>query len=854
MGDDDRRGRSSRPGGRAPWERYPAPDSDDAPRNRRADEPQTSKPITVHDLVQRVDSERIERRRKDEAADKRRKAGESGSGRGRNPQPEDAGRQAGNRGRTTDNTARPATGANRTAGRGNPRAAQPPNPPGRGGSERRVDPRDLAPGAAPRPAAPGPAAPGPTARGQAPTGASGAIPNARGRTPADGNAPGGKPGPDPRTRRPRPEQSATPAAPGRRGPDPKAAPPQPGPAAALREPAAGPRPSAAAAPVVPGTAADPRRVGGASDLRAASKPGSRPEAAATRSGAPVSADVQATTVHRAPAADSPVDRAVAGKAPVAEQVTDQLPMPDDESGTEATASAAPEAVGKPPLSRLAASRQRRRRRARLAARVTTSMCAVLALVMTGVGWNYLRATDNGFTQVSALDENSTDIVDPGGQTGDENFLIVGTDTRAGVDSQLGAGTTEDAEGSRSDTVMLVHIPADRSRVVAVSFPRDLDVSRPECEGWDNDKAKYTDAKFPSAIGDKLNATYALGGPKCLTKVIQKLSGLKISHFVGIDFSGFQSMVDTIGGVEVCTNRPLVDEELGTVLPNPGRQILNGPTALDYVRARHVQGEERSDYDRIHRQQLFLSSLLRSALSSKVLFDIGKLNGFIGAFSSHAFMDNVNTKDLLMLGRSLQKVSAGAITFLTVPTAGTTSYGNEIPRESDIKAIFQAIIDDQPLPGEKKAPEPSKPAQAPAPPQLTAVDPSTVSVQVSNGSGVTGVANTAATKFAADGFQIYNVGNYSGGTIDTTTVRYSAGHEAEAATVASALPGAKLAVASGLGSIVEVALGADFAGTVGTPTAFGSPVPAPAGATDAAATPVTLPSDLEHVNAGDDLCK
>ncbi|MFF0452086.1 LCP family protein [Nocardia africana] len=837
MGDDDRRGRSSRPGGRAPWERYPAPDSDDAPRNRRADEPQTSKPITVHDLVQRVDSERIERRRKDEAADKRRNAGESGSGRGRNPQSDNAARQAGNRGRTTDNTARPATGANRAAGRGNPRGAQPANPPGRGGGERRGDPRDLTPGAPPRPA-------GPAARGKAPTGASGAIPTARGRTPADSNAAGGTPGPDPRTRRPRPEQTATP---GRRGPDPKAAPPAPVPPAAQREPAAGTRP---AAPVVPGTAADPRRPGGASDPRAASKPGSqRPESAATRSGTPVSADAKATAVHRAPA-----DRPATGKAPVAEQVTDQLPVPDDESGAEATASAAPEAVGKPALSRLAASRQRRRRRTRLAARVTTSMCAVLALVMTGVGWNYLRATDNGFTQVSALDENSADIVDPGGQTGDENFLIVGTDTRAGVDSSLGAGTTEDAEGARSDTVMLVHIPANRSRVVAVSFPRDLDVSRPECEGWDNEKAKYTDAKFPAAIGDKLNATYALGGPKCLTKVIQRLSGLKISHFVGIDFSGFQSMVDTIGGVEVCTNRPLVDEELGTVLPNAGRQILNGPTALDYVRARHVQGEERSDYDRIHRQQLFLSSLLRSALSSKVLFDIGKLNGFIGAFSSHAFMDNVNTKDLLMLGRSLQKVSAGAITFLTVPTAGTTSYGNEIPRESDIKAIFQAIIDDQPLPGEKKAPEPSKSAPAPAPPQLTAVDPSTVSVQVSNGSGATGVASTAATKFASDGFQIYNVGNYSGGTIDTTTVRYSAGHEAEAATVASALPGAKLAVASGLGSIVEVALGADFSGTVGTPTAFGSPVPAPAGATEAAATPVTLPSDLEHVNAGDDLCK
>nr|WP_051031080.1 LCP family protein [Nocardia veterana] len=613
------------------------------------------------------------------------------------------------------------------------------------------------------------------------------------------------------------------------------------------------------APTAEPNAPSPRDTAAGAGQRSQPIPGSKRSATpGSRSSAPASA-AQPTAVHRAPAADNPADqRPLAAAAPVAEQVTDQLPMPDDESVGGATSSespAQPETVGKPTLSRLAASRQRRRRRARLAARATTSVCAVLALVCTGVGWNYLRATDNGFTQVSALDENSADIVDPGGQTGDENFLIVGTDTRAGVDSQLGAGTTEDAEGARSDTVMLVHIPADRSRVVAVSFPRDLDVSRPECEGWDNEKAKYTDAKFPAAIGDKLNATYALGGPKCLTKVIQKLSGLKISHFVGIDFSGFQSMVDTIGGVEVCTNHPLIDEELGTVLPNVGRQMLNGPTALDYVRARHVQGEERSDYDRIHRQQLFLSSLLRSALSSKVLFDLGKLNGFINAFSSHAFMDNVNTKDLLMLGRSLQKVSAGAITFLTVPTAGTTSYGNEIPRESDIKAIFQAVIDDQPLPGEKKASEPAKPSQAPAPPQLTAVDPSTVSVQVSNGSGVTGVAGTAATKFASEGFQIYNVGNYSGGTIDTTTVRYSAGHEAEAATVASSLPGAKLTLASGLGSIVEVALGSDFSGTVGTPTAFGSPVPAPAGTTaDASATPVTLPSDLEHVNAGDDLCK
>uniref|UniRef100_UPI0035E3C912 LCP family protein n=1 Tax=Nocardia vermiculata TaxID=257274 RepID=UPI0035E3C912 len=619
-------------------------------------------------------------------------------------------------------------------------------------------------------------------------------------------------------------------------------------------------------PVPPGPAAPPVDPGPAPAATPADPTGAQRAAAGNRAAPPVAGAAQPTAVHLAP--DAPVDRrARGGRAPAADPATDQLlPMPDDESelGTSASVADAEhhhepdtqdDSDDEPPLSRLAASKLRRRRRTRTAARATGSICAVLALLMTGVGWNYLRATDNGFTQVAALDENSADIVDPGGQLGDENFLIVGTDTRAGVDAQLGAGTTEDAEGARSDTVMLVHIPADRSRVVAVSYPRDLDVSRPECEGWDNEKAKYTDTTFEPAMGDKLNATYALGGPKCLTKVIQKMSGLKIGHFIGIDFSGFQSMVDTIGGVEVCTNRPLIDDELGTILAQPGRQKLNGPVALDYVRARHVQGEERSDYDRIHRQQLFLSSLLRGALSSKVLFDLGKLNGFINAFSSHAFMDHVSTKDLLMLGRSMQKMDAGAITFLTVPTAGTTSYGNEIPRESDIKAIFQAIIDDQPLPGEKKAPAaPSSEAPPPpAPPKLQAVDPSTVSVQVSNASGVSGMAGTAATAFAGQGFQIYSVGNYDGGDVDTTTVRYSSGHEAAAATVASSLPGATMEESPDLGSIVEVALGSDFSGTVNAPTEFGSPVTAPDPSAQSA-EPVALPSDLEHVNAADELCK
>ncbi|MGW5145546.1 LCP family protein [Rhodococcus koreensis] len=522
----------------------------------------------------------------------------------------------------------------------------------------------------------------------------------------------------------------------------------------------------------------------------------------------------------------------------------------------AETTAVPQVVGNPGTTRLALNKTRKRKRLRAAGRAVVALVAVVALAGTGIVWGYLRSTEGKFDQIAALDTESTDIVDAVGQTGDETYLIVGTDTRAGASGEVGAGTIDDAEGSRADTVMLVNIPADRSRVVAVSFPRDLDVERPVCQGWDNDSGSYTGETFPAADGDKLNATYALGGPKCLVKVIQKMSGLKIGHFVGMDFAGFESMVNEIGGVKVCTTQPLEDDVLGTVLPQAGTQMLDGKTALNFVRARHVEAEGNGDYGRINRQQRFLSALLRGALSSQVLLNPSKLNGFINAFTRDTFVENIDTKSLVTLGRSLQNVDAGAVTFLTVPTAGTTEWGNEIPRTDDIKAIFRAIIDDEALPGEKRAeplpstaPEPQ--AAPPAPETVQAVDPSSVTVQVSNASGESGLAATVADNLAAEGFQIYNVGNYTG-TSSETVIRFSPGHEAEAATLASSFPGAMLEATTGLGTVVEVALGSSFSGTVQTP----SPIDTPLNVSDVRIgqpEDAEIPADLAVVNAGDTSC-
>ena len=292
----------------------------------------------------------------------------------------------------------------------------------------------------------------------------------------------------------------------------------------------------------------------------------------------------------------------------------------------------------------------RHRRAMLAGRAIAAIMAVLALVLTGGAWQWTATKNNRLNNVAALDPNSRDIVDANAQFGDENFLIVGADSRLGENADMGAGDTSAAEGARSDTVMLVNIPADRKRVVAVSFPRDTAITPMKCEAWDARNGQYgpvldneTETYGPDQVytETKLNSAYAFGGPKCLVKVIQKISGLSINRFMAIDFAGFAKMVDALGGVEVCSTTPLEDYELGTVLPTAGRQIIDGHTALNYVRARQITTEYNGDYGRIKRQQMFLSSLLRSLISKDTFFSLNKLNNVVNMFINDSFEQDLN---------------------------------------------------------------------------------------------------------------------------------------------------------------------------------------------------------------------
>lgn len=284
-----------------------------------------------------------------------------------------------------------------------------------------------------------------------------------------------------------------------------------------------------------------------------------------------------------------------------------------------------------------------------------------------------------------------DVYAPDKQAAAENYLLVGVDSRDGDNSTVGGnnGDASAVTGSRSDTIMVAHMSADKKRVSVINFPRDLSVTRPECEAWDG--KQYTDEVIPSESGVKLNSVFATGGARCLVRTITALTGFQLTHYAGVDFSGFSSIVDSVGGVEVCTEYPLIDGELGTILPNAGSTTLKGEDALRYVRARKIPEEGMGDYSRIHRQQAFLSSLMNTALDKAG--DPAALVGMAKTMIQYSFGENITVESILRTSKALSAMDRDDVVFMTVPTLGTDDSGNETPDMEGIQTMMKALIND-----------------------------------------------------------------------------------------------------------------------------------------------------------------
>ena len=296
-----------------------------------------------------------------------------------------------------------------------------------------------------------------------------------------------------------------------------------------------------------------------------------------------------------------------------------------------------------------------------------------------------------------------------------NILILGSDQRDGVNAEIGGK----AEGMRSDTTMVLHISADRSRVELVSIPRDSLVDIPSCTMTNGKTTRATHGMFNSAFATGWdNGGDMESAAACTINTVQQNTGVPINHFVVVDFAGFQQMVDSIGGVPMCIPNNMTSKDAGLSL-QAGFQTLDGPTALAYARARKGQGVgDGSDTNRIGNQQKLIAAMVREVLSRDVLTSPQKLISFLSAATSSLTTDNgMSIGNMTGLAYNLRNIDSGNITFMTIPFAAAKSDPNRVEWTSAADAVWENMANDVPALGEAptapSTPDATTPPAAPA---------------------------------------------------------------------------------------------------------------------------------------------
>jgi LCP family protein required for cell wall assembly len=271
----------------------------------------------------------------------------------------------------------------------------------------------------------------------------------------------------------------------------------------------------------------------------------------------------------------------------------------------------------------------------------------------------------------------------------ENILILGLDTRGNGENGVGPGT------SQSDVIMLAHLHAGHRSMSVLSIPRDLYVPAPSCKQWDNATGKVSDQDFTSPYTSwKITNAYSVGGPRCTVKAVQGLTGLRIDRLITIQFEGFKSIVDALGGVRMSFRAPVIDGYQGVVIASQGSQIVSGEQALRLVRSRTVKGDPSGDLGRIGRQQKLISAIMHQVSSSGLFSDPAKLDRVVQTFVAHSTVANVTIDRLLEVARALGG-GTGSVAFSSLPTVAASGSDGLEQAPQDQK-IFAELAADQQL--------------------------------------------------------------------------------------------------------------------------------------------------------------
>ncbi|MFE0045420.1 LCP family protein [Streptomyces albireticuli] len=252
-----------------------------------------------------------------------------------------------------------------------------------------------------------------------------------------------------------------------------------------------------------------------------------------------------------------------------------------------------------------------------------------------------------------------------------NYLIVGSDSREGLsDEDKKELHTGSADGKRTDSMMILHTGDNGTTML--SLPRDSYVTIPAFTGKESGK------KFPAST-HKLNQAYADGGPELLAQTIEFNTGLRIDHYAEIGFGGFRNLVDALGGVEMCLDKPLKDRDSGADF-KAGCQELDGAQSLAFVRQRHQEADQ--DLGRMRNQQKFLNTLAKQAASPSTVLNPFRLYPVIGSGLDTLIVDkDMGLFDLTSMFWAMKGVTGGDGKQLTVPIASAN-----FPTRSDGMAV------------------------------------------------------------------------------------------------------------------------------------------------------------------------
>ncbi|MEV7199277.1 LCP family protein [Streptomyces griseoluteus] len=327
-------------------------------------------------------------------------------------------------------------------------------------------------------------------------------------------------------------------------------------------------------------------------------------------------------------------------------------------------------------------------------RIVLLTLLVLLIAVAGTGYWLYSGLDRNITGID-LDKSLGDDRPAKLPTSGQNVLVLGSDSRAGANAALHTGQVA---GARSDTALVIHIPEGRKQAVAVSIPRDTLVTRPEC-------VKDDGTKLPQANRVMFNSVYSSAGPACVVKTVEKMSGVRLDHFVEIDFAGFKGLVDAIGGVPVTVDRDIHDSSSGLDLA-AGTHRLDGTQALQFVRTRHGIGDG-SDLGRIGMQQKFLMALLAEIKKQDLMGSPTKAYAVADDLTTALTTDSglASLTKLAEFSRSMNGVDTSTMETIMLPVQYDTQDPNRVvAAEPQAKQLWTALRSDGTIPeSAKKSP-------------------------------------------------------------------------------------------------------------------------------------------------------